>query len=100
MGRAERAGAGRTGAAQARSADAALTPKKKVTASAAWRETRELLWRHRRRLALGLALMLVSRLAGLVLPLSSKYVIDEVFTKQRYELLAPIALIGGVATAV
>ena len=47
-------------------------------ASAAWREARELVWAHRRRLALGLALMLVSRLAGLVLPASSKYLIDDV----------------------
>jgi subfamily B ATP-binding cassette protein MsbA len=100
MGRAERTGAGRTAAAQARSADAALTPKKKVSPGAAWRETRALLWAHRRRLALGLVLMLVGRLAGLVLPLSSKYVIDEVLAKQRYELLAPIALVGGVATAI
>jgi len=39
-----------------------------VSASAAWREARALLWAHRRRLTLGLALMLVSRVAGLVLP--------------------------------
>ena len=96
MGRAERAGAGRTAAA--RSADAAITGKKKVSASAAWRETRELLWKHRRRLALGLVLMLVSRLAGLVLPLSSKYVIDEVVGNRRYDLLAPIAVAAAVAT--
>jgi ABC-type multidrug transport system fused ATPase/permease subunit len=100
MGRAERHGAGRTAAAQARSADAALTPKKKVSASDAWRETRELLWLHRRRLLLGLVLMLVGRLAGLVLPISSKYVIDEVITKQRYDLLAPIAIAAGIATAI
>jgi subfamily B ATP-binding cassette protein MsbA len=100
MGRAERVGAGRTAAAQARSADAALTPKKKVSASAAWRETRELLWKHRRRLAIGLALMLVSRLAGLVLPLSSKYVIDEVVGNRRYDLLAPIAMAAAAATGI
>jgi subfamily B ATP-binding cassette protein MsbA len=98
MGRAERL-AGRA-AAQARSADAAITPKKKVTAGAAWRETRELLWKHRRRLATGLVLMLVSRLAGLVLPLSSKYVIDEVVGNRRFDLLAPIAMAAAAATAV
>ena len=42
MGRAERASAGRTAASQARSADAALSPKKKISASQAWHETREL----------------------------------------------------------
>jgi hypothetical protein len=42
--------------------------KKSVTASEAWREARELLWVHRRRLTVGMLLMLVSRMAGLVLP--------------------------------
>ena len=74
--------------------------KKKVSASAAWREARELIWSHRRRLGLGLALMLVSRLAGLVLPASSKWLIDEVVGKQRTELLGPIALAAGAATLV
>ena len=76
------------------------TKKKKVTASEAWREARELLWAHRRRLGLGLALMLVSRLAGLVLPASSKWLIDEVVGKQRTDLLLPIALAAGAATVV
>jgi len=74
--------------------------KKKVSASAAWREARALLWAHRRRLTLGLALMLVSRVAGLVLPASSKYLIDEVVGKGRADLLPLIALAAGVATLV
>src|SRR5829696_6206484 len=74
--------------------------KKKVSASAAWREARELVWAHRRRLGLGLALMLVSRLAGLVLPASSKWLIDEVVGKSRTDLLLPIALAAGAATLV
>ena len=74
--------------------------KKRVTASAAWREARELVWAHRHRLAMGLGLMLVSRVAGLVLPASSKYLIDEVVVKQRVELLAPIAFAAGLATVV
>lgn len=71
-----------------------------VSASTAWREARELIWAHRRRLGLGLLLMLVSRLAGLVLPASSKWVIDEVLGQQRTELLTPIALAVGAATIV
>jgi subfamily B ATP-binding cassette protein MsbA len=74
--------------------------KKKVSPSAAWREARALVWAHRRRLGLGLVLMLVSRLAGLVLPASSKWLIDEVIGKQRTELLLPIALASGAATLV
>src|SRR5881409_485947 len=74
--------------------------KKKITPSAAWREARELVWVHRRRLGLGLVLMLVSRLAGLVLPASSKWLIDEVVGKSRTELLMPIALAAGIATLI
>jgi ABC-type multidrug transport system fused ATPase/permease subunit len=74
--------------------------KKKVSASEAWREARELLWAHRRRLTFGLVLMLVSRLAGLVLPASSKWLIDDVVGKGRTELLMPIALAAGAATIV
>ena len=44
--------------------------------------------------------MLVSRLAGLVLPASSKWLIDEVVGKHRTELLLPIALAAGAATIV
>ncbi len=71
-----------------------------VSRSAAWREARELVWSHRRRLTLGLALMLVSRVAGLVLPASSKWLIDEVIGKNRTDLLLPIALATGAATFV
>jgi subfamily B ATP-binding cassette protein MsbA len=74
--------------------------KTRVTASAAWREARELIWAHRRRLGLGLMLMLISRAAGLVLPASSKWLIDEVIGRERVELLLPLALAAGVATIV
>jgi ABC-type multidrug transport system fused ATPase/permease subunit len=75
-------------------------PKKKVSASAAWREARELVWTHRRRLGLGLSLMLVSRLASMVAPLAPQFLIDEVVTNKRVELLTPIVLIVLGATAV
>jgi subfamily B ATP-binding cassette protein MsbA len=74
--------------------------KKKVSMSAAWREARELVWTHRRRLGIGLTLMLMSRLAGLVLPASSKWLIDEVVGHRRTDLLLPIALAAGAATIV
>ncbi len=58
------------------------------------------MWARRGRLALGLAVMLINRLSGLVLPASSKYLIDDVLTKGRTELLMPIALVTGAATLV
>src|SRR5215216_2120387 len=47
-----------------------------------------------------MALMAVSRLSGLVLPASSKILIDEVVNKHRSELLWPLALAAGAATIV
>ena len=78
----------------------ATPPKKKVTASDAWREARELVWLHRKRLSIGLVLMLIGRLAGLVLPATSKYLIDEVVGKSRTDLLFPLAMAAGAATLV
>jgi ABC-type multidrug transport system fused ATPase/permease subunit len=91
-------GAGNRRAATA--STAATAAKKKLDTAAAWREFRELVWTHRRRLSIGLTLMLISRLAGLVLPALSKYVIDDVIGKGRHELLVPIALAAGGATIV
>src|SRR5688572_28434511 len=66
--------------------------KKKVSASAAWHEARQLVWAHRRRLTIGLVLMLVSRMSQLVLPFAPKWIVDEVLGKGRSDLLMPIAL--------
>ena len=74
--------------------------KKKVNYSSAWKEARNLIWQARWRLLLGTVLMLISRLAGMVLPASTKYVGDEVFTNKRYELLKWIALVIGISTLI
>ena len=74
--------------------------KKRVTAASAWRDARELIWMHRYRLGIGMVLMIINRLVGLVLPASSKYLIDEVVLKQRSDLLFPLALAAGAATIV
>jgi ABC-type multidrug transport system fused ATPase/permease subunit len=74
--------------------------KKRLTPSQAWRDARELVWAHRSRLALGMGLMLVNRIVGLVLPASSKYLVDEVIIKHRGELLMTIALAAGGATII
>jgi subfamily B ATP-binding cassette protein MsbA len=74
--------------------------KKRLTLSQAWGDARELVWAHRRRLALGMALMVVNRLVGLVLPASSKYLIDEVIINRRADMLVTLALAAGGATVV
>jgi subfamily B ATP-binding cassette protein MsbA len=79
---------------------APTTPKKKVNASAAWKEARALVVARRGRLALGLVLMLINRLVGMVLPATSKFLIDDVIGKRRADLLMPLALAAGAATIV
>src|SRR5258706_9425286 len=74
--------------------------KKKLSPRDAWQDARDLIWSHRYRLALGMLLMIVNRLVGLVLPASSKFLIDDVIIKHRSELLVPLALAAGGATLV
>ncbi len=74
--------------------------KKRLSMGVVWRESRDLLWERRGRLAIGLGLLLVSRIAGMVLPASTKILIDEVIGKGRSDLLLWIALAGGVATLI
>jgi subfamily B ATP-binding cassette protein MsbA len=78
----------------------AESPKKPLSLPIVWREARDLVWAHRRRLSIGLALMLVNRLSGLVLPATSKYLIDDVVGKHRADLLIWLAAAAGGATVV
>ena len=82
-------------------APAADQKKKKAPVSAgAWEEARALVWKHRHRLSLGMAIMIVNRLAGLVLPLTSKYLMDDVVGQQNWDLLPKLAMAAGAATLV
>jgi subfamily B ATP-binding cassette protein MsbA len=76
------------------------SPRKTAFTPGAWEEARRLVLLHRRRLAFGLALLLTNRLTGLVLPASSKFVIDEVIGQRQGQMLVPLALVVGVATLV
>src|SRR6266446_9019647 len=49
-------------------------------------------------LALGFLLMAVNRVAGLVLPASTKYFVDNVISKPQIQLLTPIVLAVLAAT--
>jgi ABC-type multidrug transport system fused ATPase/permease subunit len=72
--------------------------KKRIRWSSAWQDARELVWAHRKRLALGAILMLVNQAMGLVLPASTKFLIDEVIVKGQTDLLWKIAVAVGSAT--
>src|SRR5690242_5257888 len=74
--------------------------KRKIRWSSAWSDARELVWAHRRRLMLGAGLMIINQGMGLVLPASTKYLIDVVIGKGRADLLWKIALAAGAATII
>jgi len=77
-----------------------MVGKRRFKFSDVWEEARVLVWAHRGRLALGLALMLVNRVVGLVLPATSKFLVDDVIGKQRADLLPLLALAAAGATIV
>jgi subfamily B ATP-binding cassette protein MsbA len=74
--------------------------KKRDKRAAVRREAKELVSRYRGYLAVGFVLMLISRLAGFVLPTSFKYLVDDVLGKNRLDLLVPIAAAVGIATVI
>jgi ABC-type multidrug transport system fused ATPase/permease subunit len=79
---------------------AADIKKKKGITPGAWEEARGLVWTHRKRLGLGLSLMIVNRLSGLVLPTTTKYLMDNVITQGHWELLPRLAFAAAAATLV
>ncbi len=58
----------------------------------------ELVRARKGRLLLGLLLMGINRVAGLVLPGTTKYLLDDVIGKGNRELLMPLVMIAGAAT--
>jgi subfamily B ATP-binding cassette protein MsbA len=74
--------------------------KRKTDYANAWAEARELIWAHRRQLALGLPLMFLNSLAGLALPASSKILIDQVIGHRRTDLLVWLAIGVAIVTLV
>ena len=66
----------------------------------AWKEARQLIAEHRVSLSIGLALMVVNRLSGFVLPWTSKFLIDDIIGKQQPNLLMPLAGAAVLATIV
>jgi subfamily B ATP-binding cassette protein MsbA len=77
-----------------------MAAKRTFRFSDVWEEARALVWAHRRRLALGLTLMLVNRVVGLVLPATSKFLVDDVIGNGRADMLPMLALAATGATIV
>ena len=67
---------------------------------AIWPDIRELIRPRRALLALGLVLMAINRLSGLVLPASSKFLIDDVIQKHHIQSLKVIIAAVVLATLV
>ena len=76
------------------------TQKKATNYRQGWAEAKVLMWAHRRTLAIGFVLMILSRAAGFVGPASTKWLMDEVVGKKRFDLLLPLAIAVGLASLV
>jgi ABC-type multidrug transport system fused ATPase/permease subunit len=61
---------------------------------------REIIWPRRKLVLGGLVLILVNRLSGLVLPASTKYLVDDVIRGARTDLLWPLLILVAVAVSV
>ena len=80
-----------------------LPPMKKSTpvSGASLRHAfREIIWPRRKLVALGLLLILINRLAQMVLPASTKYLVDEVIAEGNFDLLIRLLILVGLAVAV
>src|ERR1039458_9254863 len=72
-------------------------PAKKTEIFKVLPEVWQLIRPRRALLALGLGLMVVNRVSGLVLPASTKYLVDDIIGKRHFKLLYP--LVGVVLAA-
>jgi subfamily B ATP-binding cassette protein MsbA len=68
-------------------------PPFRVIARDAW----DVVWRARRRLLLGIPLMLMNRVSGLAMPFITKRLVDDVITNRHYDLLWKLVAVGGAA---
>ncbi|HUP04298.1 MAG TPA: ABC transporter ATP-binding protein [Bryobacteraceae bacterium] len=81
---------------------AAGQPKKKTSEAlrGAWPLIKELAQPRRKLLGLGLLLMVINKTTSLVLPASSKFVVDNVILKHEASLLVPLILAVLAATCI
>lgn len=77
-----------------------MTNKKKVRANSLHSIYRSIIYPRRKNLLIGLALILVNRVASLVLPGSTKYLIDDIVEPGDMALFGQFVLVVGIAIAV
>ena len=75
-------------------------PAKKTEIFKALPEVWQLIRPRRALLALGLGLMIINRVSGLVLPASTKYLVDDVIGKRHFKLLYPLVGVVLLATII
>src|SRR6266849_2448945 len=83
--------------------NAAKSLPKREKLKKAWKnlpDTWALIKPRRGLLALGFVLMAINRVSGLVLPASTKYLVDNVLSKRQIQLLTPIVLSVLAATVI
>jgi len=73
-------------------------PRPRPTTTSLRRAFREIIWPRRGLVLIGLVLIVFNRLSGLVLPASTKYLVDDVIRGQRHDLLW--TLVGAVGAAI
>ena len=64
------------------------------------RDAGEVIWSSRRRLLIGMPLLLLNRMSSIVLPAMPKYLIDDVINKGQVAMLWPLAGVAAIAATV
>jgi ABC-type multidrug transport system fused ATPase/permease subunit len=86
--------------AQAPPAAADAKPKKPLKLRTVLDDALDLVRARKGRLLLGLGLMAINRLCGLVLPYTTKFLLDDVIGKGHREMLAKLIMVAGGATLI
>jgi subfamily B ATP-binding cassette protein MsbA len=77
-----------------------MSDKKKISGASLRHAFEEIIWPRRKLVLLGLVLILLNRLSGLVLPASTKYLVDDVIAGGNGDLLYTLLGLVGLAIAV
>lgn len=75
-------------------------PPNRIRAASLQSAFQDIIWPRRKLILIGLVLILVNRSSGMVLPASTRFLIDDVLTGVRGDLLAPILGALVLATAI